>query len=51
MFASDPPALLRFKPGPEMQRALKIIKTRGSAHDNHEHDLQITDKGVIVKKA
>jgi circadian clock protein KaiC len=43
--------LLRFKPGPEMQRTLRIIKTRASAHDNREHDLQITSKGVIVKKA
>jgi circadian clock protein KaiC len=43
--------LLRFKQGPEMQRTLRIIKTRGSAHDNREHELQITNKGVIVKKA
>jgi circadian clock protein KaiC len=43
--------LLRFKPGPEMQRTLRIIKTRASAHDNREHELQITNKGVIIKKA
>jgi circadian clock protein KaiC len=48
---SDNVILLRFTPGPEMQRTLRIIKTRGSAHDNHEHELQITNKGVVVKKA
>ena len=46
---ADNVILLRFKPGPEMQRTLRIIKTRGSAHDNREHDLEITNKGVRVK--
>ena len=36
---------------PIVQRTLRIIKTRGSAHDNREHELQITNKGVVVKKA
>jgi circadian clock protein KaiC len=48
---ADNVILLRFTPGPEMQRTLRIIKTRGSAHDNREHELQITNKGVVVKKA
>ena len=48
---ADNVILLRFTPGPEMQRTLRIIKTRGSAHDNREHELQITHKGVVVKKA
>ncbi len=48
---ADNVILLRFKAGPEMQRTLRIIKTRGSAHDNREHELQITNKGVNIKKA
>ncbi|MGI8838561.1 MAG: RAD55 family ATPase [Pyrinomonadaceae bacterium] len=48
---ADNVILLRFRTGPEMQRTLRIIKTRGSAHDNREHELQITNKGVIIKKA
>ncbi|MFN2497918.1 MAG: RAD55 family ATPase [Pyrinomonadaceae bacterium] len=48
---ADNVILLSFRPGPEMQRTLRIIKTRGSAHDNREHELQITNTGVIIKKA
>jgi circadian clock protein KaiC len=48
---SDNIILLRFREGPEMQRTLRIIKTRGSAHDNREHELEITGKGLVVKKA
>jgi len=48
---SDNIVLLRFREGPEMERTLRIIKTRGSAHDNREHRLEITNKGVVVKKA
>lgn len=48
---ADNVILLRFTPGPDMHRTLRIIKTRGSAHDNREHELQITNKGVVVKKA
>jgi circadian clock protein KaiC len=47
---SDNVVLLRFKPGPEMQRTLQIVKTRGSAHDNREHKLEITSTGILVKK-
>lgn len=33
-----------------MQRTLQVVKTRGSAHDNREHELEITSKGILVKK-
>lgn len=48
---SDNILLLRFREGPEMERTLRIIKTRGSAHDNREHKLEITSKGIVIKKA
>jgi circadian clock protein KaiC len=48
---SDNLVLLRFTPGPQIERAIRIIKTRGSAHDNREHILEITNKGARVKKA
>ncbi len=47
---SDNVVLLRFKPGPEMTRTLQIVKTRGSAHDSREHQLEITSKGILIKK-
>lgn len=47
---SDNVVLLRFRPGPEMRRTLQIVKTRGSAHDNREHELEITSKGILIKK-
>jgi circadian clock protein KaiC len=46
---SDNIILLRFREGPKMERTLRIIKTRGSAHDNNEHNLEITSKGIVVK--
>jgi circadian clock protein KaiC len=48
---SDNLILLGFTPGPEMKRTIRIIKTRGSSHDNRLHELQIDDKGVVVKKS
>lgn len=47
---SDNIVLLRFREGPELQRMLQIIKTRGSAHDSREHELEITSKGILVRK-
>ena len=47
---SDNVVLLRFKDGPEIKRTLQIVKTRGSAHDSREHELEITNKGILVKK-
>jgi circadian clock protein KaiC len=46
---SDNVLLLRFQPGPELKRTLRIIKTRGSAHDNREHEIRITGKGVVIE--
>jgi KaiC/GvpD/RAD55 family RecA-like ATPase len=31
-----------------MVRTVRIIKTRGSAHDQREHVLQISSQGVAV---
>src|SRR5258708_39761826 len=42
---SDNVVLLRFQPGPELKRTLRIIKTRGSDHDNREHEIRITAEG------
>jgi circadian clock protein KaiC len=46
---SDNLVLLGFRPGVEMKRTIRIIKTRGSAHDNSEHFLDITSKGAAVR--
>ncbi len=48
---SDNILLLRFREGAEMERTLRIIKTRASAHDNREHTLEITDEGIVINKA
>jgi circadian clock protein KaiC len=46
---SDNILLLRFQPGPEMKRTLRILKTRGSAHDNREHEIRITGEGLVIE--
>ena len=48
---SDNLVLLGFTAGQEMQRTIRIIKTRGSRHDNKQYFLDISDKGAVVKKA
>jgi circadian clock protein KaiC len=48
---SDNLVLLGFTRGDEMQRTVRIIKTRGSNHDNRQHFLEINDKGAVVKKS
>jgi circadian clock protein KaiC len=48
---SDNLVLLGFTTGPEMQRTIRVIKTRGSTHDNRQHFLVINDKGASVRKA
>jgi circadian clock protein KaiC len=48
---SDNVVLLRYTSDAEMGRTIRIVKTRGSAHDQREHKLEITDKGVVVGKA
>jgi KaiC protein len=47
---SDNIILLSFTRGAEMNRTIRIIKTRGSAHDRHEQELEVTSTGVAVKK-
>lgn len=47
---SDNIVLLHFTPGTEMVRKIRIIKTRGSAHDHMEHTLDISSTGVVVRK-
>lgn len=47
---SDNILLLRYREGPEMERTIRVIKTRGSAHDNREHRLEITSKGIVINK-
>lgn len=46
---SDNVLLLRFQPGTELKRTLRIIKTRGSDHDNREREIRITAEGVIIQ--
>jgi len=41
---------LHFRRGKEMARTIRIIKTRGTAHDQGEHKLEITNSGVFVQK-
>jgi circadian clock protein KaiC len=47
---SDNLILLGFKRGHEMERTIRVIKTRGSAHDNREHFLEISGKGAAVRQ-
>lgn len=46
---SDNLVLLRFQPGLELKRTLRIIKTRGSAHDRHEREIHITNEGFVIE--
>ena len=48
---SDNVLLLRLTHQPKMKRTVRVVKTRGSAHDNQEHTLQITDRGLVVERA
>lgn len=48
---SDNLVLLGFTPGEEMKRTIRIIKTRGSGHDNRQHFLEINDQGAMVRKS
>ncbi len=45
---SDNIVLLRFTREAKMQRMVRVIKTRGSAHDSREHLLEISNRGVAV---
>ena len=46
---SDNLLLLRYQSGPDLRRTLRIIKTRGSAHDSHEHEIHITNEGLVIE--
>lgn len=46
---SDNIILLRFSSDKEMERTIRVIKTRGSAHDNQERTLKITRKGLEIR--
>lgn len=35
----------------DLQRSIRIIKTRGSAHDHRQHLLEISAKGLVIKRA
>jgi circadian clock protein KaiC len=48
---SDNLVLLGFVSEGELQRRVRIIKTRGSLHDPRPHVLEISNKGAMVKKA
>jgi circadian clock protein KaiC len=48
---SDNVVLLRYTSDAEMARTIRIVKTRGSAHEQREHKLEITDKGMVVGEA
>jgi circadian clock protein KaiC len=47
---SDNLILLGFSDGVSMTRTIRIIKTRGSAHDNRRFGLEITGKGTTVNR-
>ncbi len=47
---SDNLILLGFTKGQEMNRTLRIIKTRGSAYDNQLRYLEISNQGVAVRE-
>jgi len=47
---SDNVLLLRFQPGVEMRRSLRVLKARGSAHDNREREIRITGEGLTVEE-
>ena len=47
---SDNILLLRLTPEAKMERTVRVVKTRGSAHDNNEHKLEITERGLVVRR-
>lgn len=47
---SDNVLLLRFQAGPELRRTLRVLKSRGSAHDNREHEIRIGPEGLTVEE-
>lgn len=47
---TDNLVLLGLSDDAEMQRTVRIIKTRGSAHDNRRYPLEIGNQGAVVKR-
>jgi len=47
---SDNIVLLSFSRSAEMARTIRIVKTRGSAHDHVGHILKISSSGVSIIK-
>ncbi len=45
---SDSTILLSMELGPELQRTIRIVKTRASAHDGARHVLRISREGIVV---
>jgi len=45
---SDNTLLLAMELRPEFERTVRIIKTRGSAHDGARHVLRISRRGIVV---
>jgi len=45
--------VLGFHEGPnrELNRRVRILKTRGSSHDEREHTLEIGGRGAVITKA
>jgi circadian clock protein KaiC len=46
---TDNTLLLEMMMDGDLQRTVRIIKTRGSAHDGRRHRLNITSSGIVVK--
>jgi circadian clock protein KaiC len=44
---ADNVLLLRFREGQKIERTVRVIKTRGSAHDNSEYVLEITARTAL----
>jgi circadian clock protein KaiC len=47
---TDNLVLLGLSDEPEMRRTVRIVKTRGSAHDNRKYPLEIGSEGAVVKR-
>ena len=46
---SDNTLLLGMELGPELERTIRIVKTRGSAHHGGRHVLRISSQGIVVR--
>ena len=46
---SDNTLVLSMELVPELARAIRIVKTRGSAHDGARHVLRISREGIVVE--